>query len=99
MSADPQQLTGPDLAAGIPESQVREGEPLRGHAFGEAVMLARAGGQLYATAANCTHYGGPLEQGRQEGMSVHCPWHHARFDLATGAPQAPALEPLACYAL
>lgn len=93
-------LSGPDLAKGVPVSSIQEGKPLLGHAGGEAILLARSGDELFAVSASCTHYGGPLIDGIQVGKTVRCPWHHARFDLGTGAPAcAPALNPLTCYAL
>ncbi len=71
---------------------------LLGHAFGEPVLVARRGEELFAMGATCTHYGGPLAKGLMVDCTVHCPWHHARFDLRTGeAIAAPALNNVACY--
>ena len=93
-----QKLTGPDLAAGIPLADLREGETLVGHARGEAVLLARRGEEIFAVGATCTHYSGPLGEGLLVDATVRCPWHHACFDLRTGAAlRAPALNPIACY--
>jgi hypothetical protein len=39
--AEQAKLTGPDLGAGVDASTVRDGEPLLGHANGEAVLLVR----------------------------------------------------------
>ncbi|MGE5186827.1 MAG: Rieske 2Fe-2S domain-containing protein, partial [Acidobacteriota bacterium] len=90
-------LSGPDLEAGIPEGDLRDRAPLLGHAGGEAVVLVREGGQVHAVAATCTHYGGPLAEGVVEGGRIHCPWHHACFDVATGRAHGPALAPIACW--
>lgn len=91
------ELTGPDLAVGVAESDVREGAPLLGHAAGEAVVVVRSGGRVHAVGATCTHYGGPLAEGRVDGGVIRCPWHHGCFDLETGRPHGPAIAPLACY--
>jgi NADPH-dependent 2,4-dienoyl-CoA reductase/sulfur reductase-like enzyme/nitrite reductase/ring-hydroxylating ferredoxin subunit len=92
------ELTGPDLGRGIPESDLADGAMMVGHAQGEAVLLARQGGEIFAVAANCTHYGGPLAEGLLVGNTVRCPWHHACFDLRTGAAvRAPALNDLQCW--
>jgi apoptosis-inducing factor 3 len=89
---------GPDLERGVPAAELREREPLLGHARGEAVMLLRDRGKVYATSATCTHYGGPLAEGFFSSGTVRCPWHHACFDLATGESLAgPALSPIACF--
>jgi apoptosis-inducing factor 3 len=97
MSA-PTDLKGPDLAEGIAASDVVEGKMLLGHTGGEAVLLARHGGEVFAIGATCTHYGGPLAEGLLDGDRVHCPWHHACFSLRTGDPlQAPALNPVTCW--
>jgi NADPH-dependent 2,4-dienoyl-CoA reductase/sulfur reductase-like enzyme/nitrite reductase/ring-hydroxylating ferredoxin subunit len=86
---------GPDLEKGVPGAEIVEGKPLAGHFRGEAVLLARVGDEVCAVGATCTHYGGPLAEGLQEGATVHCPWHHACFDLRSGeAVGPPALSPL-----
>jgi NADPH-dependent 2,4-dienoyl-CoA reductase/sulfur reductase-like enzyme/nitrite reductase/ring-hydroxylating ferredoxin subunit len=90
-------LTGPDLAAGVAAADLKEGAPLLGHAAGEAVVLVRYEGQVHALGATCTHYGGPLAEGAVFDGAIHCPWHHACFDLGTGAARGPALAPVACY--
>ncbi len=93
-----QQLSGPDLAAGVAAAELAEGKPLLGHAGGEPVVVVRQGGRVFAIGAHCTHYGGPLAEGLVVDGTVRCPWHHACFDLATGeALRAPALNPVACY--
>jgi NADPH-dependent 2,4-dienoyl-CoA reductase/sulfur reductase-like enzyme/nitrite reductase/ring-hydroxylating ferredoxin subunit len=89
--------TGPDLAAGVAEGDVREGRPLVGQLAGETVVLVRDGGRIHALGATCTHYGGPLGEGIVAGGEIHCPWHHACFELATGKPRGPALAPVACF--
>ena len=92
------ELEGPDFEKGCETGNVRDGEMLLGHAFGEPVLVARRGEELFAIAATCTHYGGPLAKGLMVDCTVRCPWHHARFDLRTGeAIAAPALNNVACY--
>jgi apoptosis-inducing factor 3 len=93
-----QPLAGPDLAAGIALDDVPDGGTLVGHAGGEAVLVARRGGEVLAVGATCTHYSGPLGEGLVVGDQIRCPWHHACFDLRSGeAVSAPALNPIACY--
>src|SRR3954466_8838810 len=97
MSGD-EEGQGPDLEQGVPADELAEGTPLVGHAGGEAVMLVRRGGEVLATGATCTHYGGPLGEGLVVGDTVRCPWHHACFNLRTGEPiAAPATFPIARY--
>lgn len=92
------QLTGPDLTKGVPLSQLPDGGMLAGHANGKPVLLARRGEEIFAVDAACTHYSGPLAEGLMVGDTVRCPWHHACFDLRTGAAlRAPALRPLTIW--
>ncbi len=89
---------GPDLAEGVSGGDIAEGRMLSGHVDGEAVLVARADGVLYAIGAECTHYHAPLAEGLIRDGIVRCPWHHACFSLKTGeAVGAPAFDPVACY--
>ena len=89
-------LTGPDLAQGVPLSEIPDGGMLGGHANGKPVLVAREGDTVWAVDGACTHYSGPLAEGLRVGHTVRCPWHHACFNLKTGeAIAAPALRPLA----
>jgi apoptosis-inducing factor 3 len=98
MGNDQAPLQGPDLTLGVEQAAVPEGGKLLGHALGEAVLLSRVGGELFAIGATCTHYGGPLGEGVLDGDTVRCPWHHACFSLKTGeALRAPALSPVPCW--
>jgi apoptosis-inducing factor 3 len=98
MAEPSSELEGPDFEKGFNIDDVADGEMLLGHAFGEAVLVARRGDELFAIGATCTHYGGPLARGLMVDCTVRCPWHHARFDLRTGeAIAAPALNDVACY--
>ncbi|MEO8192952.1 MAG: FAD-dependent oxidoreductase [Gemmatimonadales bacterium] len=98
MSADEQELSGPDLSIGIPIASIPDGGMVGGHAAGQSVLVARRGEELFAISGKCTHYGGPLAEGLIVGNTVRCPWHHACFDLRTGeALRAPALNPVAVW--
>lgn len=97
MSDQDETPKGPDLTSGVAESLVRENEPLLGRVGDEAVMVVRTKTGLFAVGAVCTHYGGPLAEGLVEGDKVHCPWHHACFDLKSGAPKSPGLNDIPCF--
>ena len=95
MSTETSELSGPDLALGVPLSSLPEGAMLQGHAGGEAVLLVRRGGELFALGAFCTHYGAPLADGLLVDGTIRCPWHHACFALRTGhVLRAPARDSL-----
>src|SRR6476620_7801233 len=98
MAEGSSELEGPDFEKGCETEKLRDGEMLLGHAIGEPVLVARRGEELFAIGATCTHYGGPLAKGLMVDCTVHCPWHHARFDFRTGeAIAAPALNNVVCY--
>jgi len=98
MAEDSSHLTGPDFEKGIQISDVADGAMVEGHAFGEAVLMARRGAELFAIGATCTHYGGALAKGLMVDCTVRCPLHHAHFDLRTGeAIAAPALNDVSCW--
>jgi NADPH-dependent 2,4-dienoyl-CoA reductase/sulfur reductase-like enzyme/nitrite reductase/ring-hydroxylating ferredoxin subunit len=100
MAQDQAKPNGPDLAQGIALADLADGDKLVGHVGDEQVLLVRHGTDVFALGAHCTHYHAPLVDGLVVGDTVRCPWHHACFDLRTGdALHAPALSPLACWAV
>ncbi|MBZ0287309.1 MAG: chlorite dismutase family protein [Anaerolineae bacterium] len=56
---------------------------------GQQVALFNVEGKLYALSNRCSHARGPLSEGTVEqtdhACTVTCPWHYAKYDLATGA--------------
>ena len=95
MGGQSEQLQGPDLTRGVRLADLEDGVPLAGHAAGEAVVLVRRGARAFAVGASCPHYGAPLAKGLVVGETLRCPWHHACFDLTTGAVRSPpALNPI-----
>jgi len=97
MAEEQNQPAGPDLAAGVAASDIKD-DFLLGHVGDQDVLLVRAGSEIFAIDAHCSHYHGPLADGLVVGETVRCPWHHACFDLRTGeAVRAPALSPLSVW--
>ncbi|MGV8939934.1 MAG: FAD-dependent oxidoreductase [Lysobacter sp.] len=98
MSGEADKLDGPDFSHGIASSDIADGGLLLGHAQGEAVILARSDGELFAIGAHCTHQGAPLVDGLLVDGGLRCPWHHACFSLRNGNPvRPPALKPIDCF--
>jgi NADPH-dependent 2,4-dienoyl-CoA reductase/sulfur reductase-like enzyme/nitrite reductase/ring-hydroxylating ferredoxin subunit len=96
--ADSDEAARQDFGKGISISALPDGGMLLGRVGGDDVLLARAGDDLFAVGAHCTHYHGPLVDGLMVGDTVRCPWHHACFSLRSGEPlRAPALDPIACW--
>ena len=62
---------------------------------GVAVAVADIDGRLRAFDDTCTHRGGSLAEGSIDAISVTCPCHRGRFDLADGIPlDGPPTEPI-----
>jgi NADPH-dependent 2,4-dienoyl-CoA reductase/sulfur reductase-like enzyme/nitrite reductase/ring-hydroxylating ferredoxin subunit len=89
--------TGPDLTQGVALADFVDGK-LVGHVGEDEVLLVHGGTEVFAVAAHCSHYHGPLGEGIVVENTVRCPWHHACFDLRTGeALRAPALSAIDCW--
>src|SRR5437870_805249 len=88
-------VTDRDLSKGVPAAELRDGVMIAGRIGDEQILLVRDGGEVFAVGATCAHYGGPLAEGTVVNSTIRCPWHHACFELKTGAVlRAPALAPL-----
>lgn len=88
---------GPDLTQGVALADFADGK-LTGHVGDREVLLVQTAAGIFAVAAQCSHYSGPLREGLVVGTTIRCPWHHACFDLRSGeAVRAPAISPLACW--
>ncbi|MEM6327946.1 MAG: FAD-dependent oxidoreductase [Bacteroidota bacterium] len=79
-------------------SDLAEGEMRQVDADGTPVLLSRVEGEFHACTAHCPHYGAPLETGVLVGTTVVCPWHHAAFDVCSGAlVEPPSLDGLQAF--
>ena len=56
---------------------------------GQRVVIANVDGEFFAIGAECTHMGGPLEDGFLEGDLLQCPWHAGEFDMKSGEGVSP----------
>lgn len=67
---------------------------------GEPVCLAKVDGEVYAFTDDCTHIGGPLNEGELDGDVLTCPWHGAQFNVRTGKVlRGPARQDIQTYAV
>ena len=89
-----------DLVNGIDSTDLTEGQIVAAKVNGTDVVLVRHEGRVCALSGMCTHLKAPLSEGILVDGTIRCPWHHARFDVATGeAVGAPAFQPLAKFEL
>ena len=88
----------PDFVRVAATSDLADGEMRQVSADGTDVLLSRVDGAFHACTAFCTHYGAPLATGVLSGSTVVCPWHHAAFDVTSGALcEPPALDALRTF--
>lgn len=81
-------------------SDLEDGELLGFEVDGEPICLARVDGDVYAFTDNCTHIGGPLNEGELDGEVLTCPWHGAQFNVRTGKVlRGPARQDIQTYAV
>ena len=79
-------------------ADVPEGTMSQVELDGTMILLANAGGKIFALHDQCSHEEFPLSNGELACGEVTCILHGARFDLATGAPRAlPAVRPVRTY--
>ena len=67
---------------------------------GQALCVARSGGQVYALRDVCSHAEVALSEGDVEDGAIECWLHGSLFDLRTGKPSGlPATKPVPTYAV
>ena len=65
---------------------------------GISVVIFNLDGEYCALEDVCTHDGAEIASGCLVGDAIECPRHGARFDIRTGAVEAPpAYEPLQTF--
>jgi nitrite reductase/ring-hydroxylating ferredoxin subunit len=69
----------------LADAELAEGALRGAEVDGEAVVLARRGGRVYALAGHCAHRGGLLADGELVDGCVQCPLHGSRFRLEDGS--------------
>lgn len=82
------------------EKSLKNGDPLDFDYDDKKILLARAGGKVFATDRICTHAYADLSTGimNEEEQTITCPLHLSVFKLETGDPQnLPAEEPIKPY--
>jgi nitrite reductase/ring-hydroxylating ferredoxin subunit len=55
----------------------------------DRVVVAHTADGFYAFADECSHDSAPISDGRLKDHQVICPRHGARFNIVTGAVEAP----------
>jgi nitrite reductase/ring-hydroxylating ferredoxin subunit/uncharacterized membrane protein len=91
------QMFPQEFVAVLAESQLPEGAPRRADHNGVPILLVRRGERIFALAETCSHFSGPLSEGKLEGDSIVCPYHASRFSLEDGSVlNGPAVHPQPC---
>ena len=85
------------FAAVLPETSLMDGKLTRAMYRDTPILLVRRGDRLFALAETCSHFSGPLSEGKLEGDTVVCPYHFSRFALEDGRVlDGPAVHPQPC---
>src|ERR1041385_5019738 len=86
-----------NFTAVLPEANLPDNTPTRAMYQGAPILLVRRGERLFAMAETCSHFSGPLSEGKLEDDSIVCPYHSSRFALADGRVlNGPAVHPQPC---
>jgi nitrite reductase/ring-hydroxylating ferredoxin subunit/uncharacterized membrane protein len=81
----------------LPASELTEDQPTRAMHRGVPILLVRRGQRLFAMAETCSHFSGPLSQGKLVDGCIECPYHASRFALEDGRViNGPAVHPQPC---
>jgi nitrite reductase/ring-hydroxylating ferredoxin subunit/uncharacterized membrane protein len=73
-----------DFVAVLDASKLPDSTPTRAIYDGVSILLVRRGPRIFALAETCSHFSGPLSEGKLVGDSIVCPYHASRFALDDG---------------
>ncbi|HEX3105432.1 MAG TPA: DUF2231 domain-containing protein [Terriglobales bacterium] len=83
-----------DFVALLPENELKDDTPMRALHDCLPILLVRRGKRVFALAETCSHFSGPLAEGKLVGDSIVCPYHSSRFALEDGRVlDGPAVHP------
>jgi 3-phenylpropionate/trans-cinnamate dioxygenase ferredoxin subunit len=83
-----------------PLSELPRGEALRVDADPPIAVFHTEDGEVFAIDDTCSHQDASLADGWVEGCEVECPLHASKFNLRTGAVDAPpAKRPVRAHAV
>ena len=86
-----------EFVAVLPETDLKDEQPTRALHNGVPILLVRRGERVFALAETCSHFSGPLAEGKLVGDSIVCPYHFSRFSLDDGRVlDGPAVHPQPC---
>jgi nitrite reductase/ring-hydroxylating ferredoxin subunit/uncharacterized membrane protein len=86
-----------EFTAVLAEPELKEAMPIRAKYDGTPILLVRKGAKIFALAETCSHFSGPLSEGKLIGDSIVCPYHASRFALGNGRViNGPAVHPQPC---
>lgn len=86
-----------DFVSVLTESELPEAQPKRVKHDGVPILLVRRGTRIFALAETCSHFSGPLSEGKLVEDTIQCPWHRSRFALDDGRVlDGPAVHPQPC---
>ena len=86
-----------DFVPVLAESKLADSMPTRAIHDGVPILLVRRGQRIFAMAETCSHFSGPLSEGKLVGDSIACPYHASRFALDDGRVlDGPAVHPQPC---
>jgi nitrite reductase/ring-hydroxylating ferredoxin subunit/uncharacterized membrane protein len=87
-----------EWTATIDAQELHDGEPRRVKVGDARVLLVRRGAEIHAIGEVCSHFGGPLAEGKLDGDTIECPWHGSRFCVKDGSVvDGPATHPQPLY--
>jgi len=72
------------FAEALKTSELKEGEMKEVNVNGHDILLAMAGGKVYAVSGRCPHMGARMAEGSLDGNVVTCPRHGSQFDVTNG---------------